>query len=60
MKGKDEITQMANSLNYMLNNLKNLIKNIIDVSQAMYYSENDLATVSQEQTASAKELSPQV
>ncbi|WP_231450264.1 MULTISPECIES: hypothetical protein [unclassified Thermosipho (in: thermotogales)] len=51
---------MANSLNYMLNNLKNLIKNIIDVSQAMYYSENDLATVSQEQTASAKELSPQV
>ncbi len=58
-RGKDEIAQMAESLNHMMKNFREAVKNIKSASLSINDAANDLAAISQEQSASSEELASQ-
>ena len=59
VKGKDEIAQMADSLNHMMKSLRETVKNIKDASLSINDAADDLAAISEEQSASFEELASQ-
>jgi methyl-accepting chemotaxis protein len=57
---KDEIGQMADSLNEMGNNLRHIMSAIVEASDQINSSSADLASVAEEASATSEELNSQI
>jgi len=59
VKGKDEITQIANDLNKSLKNVREILQSLLDSSAKIDHAASDLTAISEENRATSEKLSLQ-
>jgi len=59
VKGKDEITRIANELDRSMKNVREILQSLLDSSAKIDHAASNLATISEENSATGEELSSQ-